>query len=311
MSTDFATHVRARRFVTDGGLETDLIFHHGLELPSFAAFPLVETAVGRAALTRYYDGYAAVAQAAGAGLLLEAPTWRANPDWGQRLGYHAADLARVNGESITFLTELGQRYASEMPATEVLVGGTIGPRIDGFGPAVRADVELARAYHQPQIDTFAASGVGIVGALTLTHEEEAIGIVRAARAAGVPVSIGFTVEVDGRLANGRALGAAIEAVDRVAPPDYFVLNCAHPTHIIPAITPGGGWLGRIQGLRCNSSTRSHQELDDAADLDEGDIGALIEGHAALMNALPAVTVVGGCCGTDARHVAALWNGPRT
>ncbi len=301
MGTDFAARMRSRRVVTDGGLETDLLFHHGLDLPSFAAFPLVETVSGRAALTRYYDGYADIASRAGASLMLEAPTWRANPDWGRQLGYGATDLARVNAESIAFLAELRQAYGGD-----VFVGGTIGPRVDGFGPDVSPDIEASRAYHAAQIETFAASGADMVGALTLTHPEEAIGIVQAARSVGLPVSIGFTVETDGRLANGSPLRDAIHAVDAAAPPDYFVINCAHPSHIAPALAVGGNWLARIQGLRCNSSTRSHLELDEASELDEGDIDELVIGLAQLRPALPAVTIVGGCCGTDARHVAAFW-----
>jgi homocysteine S-methyltransferase len=292
-----------QRCVTDGGLETDLIFHHGLDLPGFAAFPLVDQSDGRRRLTDYYDGYAAIARSSGAGLLLESPTWRANPDWGAELGYDAAALARVNADSITFLTELRARYGDIAP---VLVVGVVGPRGDGYVPGAVMTAEEAAAYHRPQIEAFAAAGADLVTAYTLTNVPEAIGVVRAARSAGLPVAISFTVETDGRLASGPALGDAIVAVDAAARPEYFMVNCAHPVHVARALPGISDGRTRIVGLRSNASTKSHADLDEAADLDEGDIDYLVSTHRALAAHLPALTIVGGCCGTDARHVAALW-----
>src|SRR5882724_1772696 len=121
--------LHGRRFVTDGGMETDLIFHHGVDLPYFAAFPLLDQSDGRALLKRYYDGFADIADAAGAGLLLESPTWRANQDWGRQLGYDAAGLARINGAAIVELARLRDRYSTTIPT--ILVSGMIGPRGDG------------------------------------------------------------------------------------------------------------------------------------------------------------------------------------
>jgi homocysteine S-methyltransferase len=275
-----------QQFVTDGGLETDLIFHHGLDLPEFAAFPLVEEERGRALLRDYYDGYAVVAAAAGVGLLLEAPTWRANPDWGARVGYDAADQG----------------------IAEVRVGGLVGPRGDGYVAGEDADPDEAADYHATQAASFAAAGADLVTALTLTGPGEAIGFVRAVRAAGLPAAVGFTVETDGRLPDGTTLRDAIARVDAAAAPDYYVVNCAHPTHVAPALDTGGAsdapddtaWLGRIEGLRPNASRMSHAELD------EGDPAELASGVDRLRERLPNLRVVGGCCGTDSRHVAALW-----
>jgi homocysteine S-methyltransferase len=300
------------RFVTDGGMETDLIFHHGVDLPHFAAFPLLDTADGRALLTRYYDGYATIAQQAGAGLMLEAPTWRANPDWGTRLGYSAADLARVNTAAITLLAGLRGRYAATLGIGTILVSGMIGPRGDGYA-AGRPDPHQAAGYHGPQLEALAAAGADLATALTLTDVPEAIGIVQAARAAGLPIAISFTVETDGRLPSGPTIADAISTVDATAAPDYCLINCAHPSHIRAGLSqPGtlsqpGPWIDRIIGIRANASLKSHAELDAAEDLDEGDIGALATAQAGLTAALPALTILGGCCGTDYRHVAALWD----
>lgn len=305
--------LRGTRFVTDGGMETDLIFHHGVDLPDFAAFPLLDTAGGRGLLTRYYDGYATIAQRAGAGLMLESATWRANPDWGTRLGYSAADLTRVNTAAITLLAELRERYATTLAIGPILVSGMIGPRSDGYTASGCLDPQEAGDYHGPQLEAFAAAGADLATALTLANVPEAIGIVQAARAAGLPVAISFTVETNGRLPSGATIADAITAVDATAAPDYYLINCAHPAHIRAGLgQPGtrgqpGTWIDRIVGIRANASLKSHAELDNAEDLDEGDIAAFAAAQADLSAALPALTILGGCCGTDHRHVAALWD----
>ncbi len=295
-------------FVTDGGLETDLIFHHGVDLPEFAAFPIVEVDHGRNLLREYYDGYAAVARRAGAGLILETPTWRANPDWGARVGYDRAGLDRVNRASAELAQQVADGY-TDLPV--VLVSGQMGPRGDGYVAGERADPAEAAEYHRPQVEAFAAAGVDLVTALTLTGPEEAIGVVHAARASDVPVAISFTVETDGRLPDGTPLGQAIERVDAEGGPDYFMVNCAHPEHVAPGLSTdgaaeGAAWLDRIIGIRPNASRMTHAELDAAEELDEGDPGDLAAAADRLRPQLPRLSVVGGCCGTDARHVAALW-----
>jgi homocysteine S-methyltransferase len=293
------------QYVTDGGLETDLIFHHGVDLPEFASFPLVEDDHGRELLTQYYDGYAAVAAKAGAGLMLEAPTWRANPDWAAIVGYDASALDRVNRAAIELLHGLRDRYQGELGLTDVKVGGLHGPRGDGYVAGDDADPDEAAAYHAAQARSAAAAGADLVTALTLTGAGEAIGFVRAVRDTGLPAAVGFTVETDGRLPDGTSLKDAIERVDAAAPPDYYVVNCAHPTHVAPALGGDGPW-GRIEGLRPNASRMSHAELDEAPELDEGDPADLAVRTDALRASVPNLRILGGCCGTDSRHVAALW-----
>jgi homocysteine S-methyltransferase len=293
-----------RRYVTDGGLETDLIFHHGVGLPEFAAFPLVEQAYGRELLAHYYDGYADVARRAGAGLMLEAPTWRANPDWGALLGYDADALDRVNRASIEFLHERRDAHA-DLHDVGILVGGMIGPRGDGYVPGDRLSLEGYADYHRPQLASFQAAGADLATALTLVGADEAIGIVAAAREVGLPIAVAFTVETDGRLAGGSSLREAVDEVDAAGGPDWFLVNCAHPTHVAPGLGDGGPWA-RIAGFRPNASRMSHAELDEAEELDEGDPAELRASYDAMADRLPELQVLGGCCGTDARHVAALW-----
>jgi homocysteine S-methyltransferase len=291
-----------RPTVTDGGLETDLIFHHGVDLPHFAAFPLVDTADGRALLIDYFAGYAGVAARAGARLMLETPTWRASSDWGALLGYSLAETQRVNESAVALMAEVRDRSA----ATDVVIGGTVGPRGDGYAPARLLDADEAERYHRPQLDAFARAGVDVVTAYTLCDVGEAIGFVRAARGAGLPVAVSFTLETDGRLPSGDSLAAAVAAVDEAGGPDYYLVNCAHPAHVEPALAEPGAWRERVAGLRCNASTRSHAELDEATELDEGNPRELAVGVDRLRPLLANLSIVGGCCGTDVRHVASMW-----
>ncbi|MFJ5984200.1 homocysteine S-methyltransferase family protein [Lentzea sp. NPDC092896] len=289
-------------FLTDGGAETTLIFDDGIDLPDFAAFPLLDDADGHAALTRYFERYAGIAERDGAGIVLETATWRANPDWAARLGYDDEQLATANRKAVDLLLDVRQRFA-----IPVVISGCVGPRGDAYRPESIMTREEARDYHSPQIRTFADTPADLVTAMTLTNVPEATGIVDAAREANVPVVISFTVETDGRLPSGDALGDAIEAVDRDTNgyPAYYMVNCAHPTHIAPVLDPGAEWTKRLRGIRANASKQSHAELDEAEVLDRGDPEELADDYRKLRALFPGLTVLGGCCGTDHRHIDAI------
>ncbi len=291
-------------FLTDGGMETTLIFHEGVELPHFAAFVLLDSAEGREKLKQYYAAYLSVARDHGIGFVLDSPTWRANSDWGAKLGYDAAALHAVNARSIAFLEEL--RAGWERPAAPCVISGAIGPRGDGY-KAGNMDAAEAEAYHRAQIAAFAEGGADMVTAYTLTSVNEAIGIARAAQTEGMPSAISFTVETNGRLVKGETLREAIEAVDRETSraAEYFLINCAHPTHFEDALKAGEAWTERIHGLRANASTKSHAELDESETLDSGDPVDLGRRYVALRRAFPKMRILGGCCGTDHRHAAAI------
>jgi S-methylmethionine-dependent homocysteine/selenocysteine methylase len=292
-------------FVTDGGLETELVFQDGIDLPCFAAFPLLDNPGTRERLRRYYDGYLDIARRRGAGFVIETPTWRANPDWAGQLGYSLDELDAVNRSAVALAEEV--RTAAAVEGITAVVSGCVGPRGDGYDPGDAMTPEEAERYHAVQIGTFADTTADQVTAITMTNAEEAIGVVRAAVAAGIPAAISFTVEMDGRLPTGQPLREAMEQVDSAtaAAAAYFMVNCAHPTHFEEALGQEGPWRQRLVGLRANASAKSHAELDEATELDEGDPTDLGARHAALRDRLPAVTVLGGCCGTDARHVAAI------
>jgi homocysteine S-methyltransferase len=292
-------------FLTDGGIETTLTFRDGIDLPEFAAFPLLDTDEGTAALRRYYAPYTALARRRGLGFVLESPTWRANPDWAARLGYGRDELDLANRRAIALMTELRDEHATS--ARPFVISGCVGPQSDGYRPASLLSAAEAERYHTTQIGSFADTAVDLVTGVTMTYADEAIGIVRAALAAGLPVVISFTVETDGRLPTGEALGDAIERVDdeTAGAAAYFMVNCAHPSHFADVLAGTPPWAARIRGLRANASTKSHAELDEATELDEGDPADLGAWHATLAERLPSLTVVGGCCGTDARHVEAI------
>lgn len=288
-------------FLTDGGLETWLIFEAGFDLPEFAAFTLLENPRGPEALRAYFAPYVGLARRREVGLVLDAPTWRASSHWGELLGYDAAQLADVNRSAVALLDEI-RRDANDV---RIVVGGCVGPSDDAYSPSEQVSVEQARSYHGPQIETFAETAADFVNALTLTYAAEAIGIARAANDVGLPVAISFTVETDGRLPGGETLRDAIERVDAAADVAYFMVNCAHPTHFADVLAGDGAWRERVWGVRANASPKSHAELDESDELDAGDPRELAGHYPLLRDRLPNFRVAGGCCGTDDRHIAAI------
>ena len=288
-------------FLTDSGLETTLVFHDGLDLPHFAAFDLLKHAAGRERLRAYYKLHASIAQRGKAGFILESVTWRASPDWANLLGYSAEELAQANRKSIELLVELRDEF--ETPAMPMVISGCVGPRGDGYDPGAIMTAEEAEAYHAVQIGTFAKTAADMITAITMTNVNEAIGIARAAKAAGMPSAISFTLETDGRLPSGQALKDAIAEVDAKtgSAPAYFMVNCAHPSHF-DHILQDELWIRRLRGIRANASKRSHAELNDSTELDDGNPLEFGEENAAILRRFPHINVLGGCCGTDHRHV---------
>lgn len=291
-------------FLSDGGMETYLIFDKGIDLPLFASFPLVATDDGRRALRDYYEHYLKIARARGTGFILDTATWRASPDWAAQLGYDAPALRRINAAALDLVAEL--REAWETPSVPCVLNGAIGPRGDGY-KAGRMEPAEAEDYHSAQIATFADGPADMVSAITMNTVAEALGIAQAAKAHRMPCVVSFTVETDGRLVDGTTLRAAVEAVDEATggSPAYYMINCAHPVHFEQALEDGEAWLSRVRGIRANASTKSHQELDESTELDPGDPIDLGRRYARLASALPRMRVFGGCCGTDHRHIGAI------
>ena len=293
-----------RIYLTDGGLETTLIFHNEIDLPYFAAFDLLKDDNGRDALRDYYRPYAQLAAESGCGFIFETPTWRASRDWGEKLGYDAGQIAAVNRDAVELMQAIRDEF--EDSDSPMVISGNIGPRGDGYVVSEQMTVTQAREYHQHQVDAFASAGVDCVTAITMTHIEEATGIVLAAERVGLPAVIGFTTETDGRLPSGSTLEEAITSVDAATSngPAYYIVNCAHFDHFGAALSDDNAWTQRIRGIRANASRCSHAELDEAEELDDGnpfEFGLLCR---QLRKRFPGLFVFGGCCGTDHRHVDA-------
>ena len=298
--------IQTTTFLTDGGLETDLIFLKNIELPHFAAFPLLDHPKYIKALKKYYVAYLNIAKQNGTGYILESPTWRANKDWGYKLGYNEQDLFKVNQKGIQLLHELKATYKKYVK--DIIISGQIGPRGDGYQINGAMTATEAMEYHSFQIAAFKKAEVDMVSALTMTNTEEAIGVVLSAKSYNLPVVISFTVETDGKLPNDDTLQQAIRRVDEVSNnyPIYYMINCAHPSHFIDTLDGNHEWKSRIKGIRANASCKSHQELDESTELDRGNVSELGEWHSKLKSTLPALQVYGGCCGTDASHIASIY-----
>ena len=303
MAQDATFALRARMrdglYLTDGGLETALVFLHCIDLPYFAAFPLLETVLGRAALTEYFTGFLDAAAALDMGFVLDTPTWRASAGWGERMGLSAEVIDKANRDAVGFARVLRAGRA------KVLINGVLGPHGDAYAPDQILSPAEAEAYHRRQVQVFAGAGVDMVSAVTISSSGEAIGIAEAARKAGLPVVLSFTVETDGRLISGMTLAEAIVQTDAATKsyPAWYGINCAHPDHFAPVLQ--GDFVRRIGMIRANASRLSHAELDEAVALDDGDPDDLAQSYRRLQGQLPGLRVLGGCCGTDLRHVAAI------
>ncbi|QMU27333.1 homocysteine S-methyltransferase family protein [Adhaeribacter radiodurans] len=289
-------------FLTDGGLETTLVFLQGIELPFFAAFNLLKQETGKQVLRNYFRKYLTLAQEYKTGFILEAPTWRANKDWGTKLGYTTASLDQINSIAIAEMEALRDEF--EKFHLPIVISGNIGPRGDGYVPSSIMTSSEAADYHSRQIETFSKTNADLVSAFTLNYTDEAIGIIQAAKKYQMPVVISFTVETDGSLPSGQLLKEAIQEADKATDnySAYFMINCAHPHHFIHELQSRENWVSRIKGIRANASTKSHAELDESEHLDVGDKQELAHSYEQLKQLLPQLNVIGGCCGTDHTHL---------
>jgi S-methylmethionine-dependent homocysteine/selenocysteine methylase len=289
-------------FITDGGLETTLIFQEGVELPEFAAFHVLKDEAGCEWMRSYFHTFINIARKYDVGLILGSATWRANPDWIQKLGYPDQHVISVNHKAIELICDIRDKYETEK--NPMVIEGCIGPRGDGYNPTVIMSAEEAQAYHATQIDAISKTNADMVTAMTLTYPEEAIGIARAAKVVGMPVVISFTVENDGRLPTGQTLKEAIEFVDEAtqSAPIYYMVNCVHPSILEHILNFEEAWVTRIRGIRGNASKKSHAELNDSKELDDGNPAEFGEHNRMLLNKLKNLNIIGGCCGTDYRHI---------
>ena len=294
--------------LTDAGLETVLVFEEGLDLPHFAAFPLLDSDEGRVVLRRYYEPFLRLARDRGSAFVLSSPTWRANPDWGELLGYDDKALAELNGRAVAFLEQVRDEV---MPAEErdaVVIEGCIGPRSDAYSPTLRMDAASAAEYHGFQLPSVCRcrlrAGVSTDAQLPGGSDRS-----RSRGSNGRPSDRGQLHRRDRRTVAERRF-------DRASDPRRGRGNRRHRPLLHDQLRPpqplrscGAALKGqarrRIHGLRANASMKSHAELDAAEDLDAGDPTDLARRYVALRRELPELHVLGGCCGTNLSHVTAI------
>ena len=291
-------------FLTDAGMETDLIFNHGINIREFAAHTLLPEAAGREAMARYFRHFLSLALETQAGFILDSQTWKAHMHWAEDLGATEDELRHSNQNSVEFIAGLRDEF--EKNTKPIVLNGLIGPRGDAYAPEVEIAAQEAEEYHAKQIGWLAGTDIDMVTALTFTQSDEAIGVVRAANKVGLPIAVSFTVETDGNLPTQQPLNEAIDAVDKAtgAGAAYFMVNCAHPDHF-SNVLENAEWARRIRGIRCNASRKSHAELDQSETLDDGDPIEFGDQYRAIKAKMPWLNIFGGCCGSDLRHVTQI------
>jgi S-methylmethionine-dependent homocysteine/selenocysteine methylase len=291
-------------FLTDAGLETDLMFNHNIDIPHFAAHALLDNVSTRRSVQNYFRGYLQLACEHETGFILDSQTWKAHMHWAQDLAMSETELKQSNLDAVQLISGLRDEYSAN--SKPIILNGLIGPRGDGYAPEAALGADEAQTYHAKQIGWLAETEVDMVTALTFTQSGEAIGAVRAARSVGLPIVVSFTVETDARLPTGQTLKSAIEAVDAATDQAaaYFMVNCAHPEHF-DHVLEDADWARRIRGVRCNASRLSHAELDACETLDDGDPDELAGQYMAITSVMPWLNIFGGCCGADLRHVTAI------
>jgi S-methylmethionine-dependent homocysteine/selenocysteine methylase len=288
-------------FLTDGGIETEIMYKWGFELPHFAMYPLLDNPDAMSAVRAMYRRYLDVVAKHRLSALMGGLDYRASPDWGALLGYSPEALAEANLRSIAFLRELADEYADDIP--QILIAGYVGPRGDAYQTNRTITAAEAEDYHAVQLATLKAADVDLAWALTFNNIPEAIGVARAAARIGVPLAISFTLDTTSRLSSGPSLARAVETVETETDgaPAFYSLNCSHPVEFEPALTPGG-WTERVRGFRPNASRMDKIALCKLGHLEEGDPVELGRLMGTLARRYPHMDVWGGCCGTGDVHL---------
>lgn len=288
-------------YLTEGGIETEMMYKWGFDLPHFAMFPLLDNPEAMAAMRGMYRRYLDVAAKHGMCALMGGLDYRASPDWGALLGYSPESLAQANHRSIAFLRELAREYATDIP--EILVQGFIGPRGDAYQLNRTITETEAEDYHSVQLATLKEADVDLAWAFTLNNVAEAIGIARAAARIEVPLAISFTLDDNSKLKSGPSLAEAIESVDAATGGSavFFSINCSHPFEFEPGLE-SGDWIGRVRGLRPNASRMEKVALCKLGHLEEGDPVELGQLMGDLARRYPHMDIWGGCCGTGDVHL---------
>lgn len=297
----------SKLFLTEAGIETTLIYRKNINLPSFSTLPLLSTEEGTENLLSIYQDYINTALTHSTGIVLETRTWRGSPAWASKLGLSTSQVLNLNRAAVTILRDL--RHGAETPSTPIVISGTLGTLQDAYQDSTgTVSITLAQENYRSQVHVLAQEGVDMLSIMTVTNLNEAIAAVTVAREFNLPIHVSFSIETNGRLQGGRTVDDVIREVDHLTESytTYFGVNCAHPRHIMAALQGVSKEVrSRIGSIRGNASLKSHQELDNTLVLDRGDVSVYVGEFDGLLNILPELKVVGGCCGTDEEHLDAL------
>lgn len=295
--------------LAQGGLETTLEFKTDFQLREFSAYEAALSEKWKYLVAKDFEGYLRMAARHDIPLILDAPTWRASPNWFEKLGTSESDRESVYSRTLADANAVIQSIEKEVGKISVLVQGVIGPMGDGYCVKDAPSVEYSRKYHASAVEAWKKTNVTEISAITITSSNEAAGIALNAAVFDLPLSISFVLTVHGKLPSGETLGEAISFVDNIVEekkPMCYLINCIHPKYVAPvlseAVKNNEQWLRRVGGVRGNASEKSHEELDCSTSLDEGDPKEWAKHMVDLLTIVPHMRVLGGCCGTDVKHI---------
>ena len=293
-----------RPILTEGAMVERIRRHPAVRLdPDIAHAGLIYSAEGRKTLGDIYRQYLSIGQRHNLPMLTLAPTWRANPERTARAGCGPVD--KLNSDCVEFLKEICTEFGAYQE--RLYVAGLLGCRHDAYKPAEALNADAAEQFHAPQVKALAASRVDFIKAATLPAVSEALGIARAIAQTGIPCVLSFVIRPDGNVLDGTPLQKAVAQIDNETDqaPIFYMVNCVHPSVFMEAMSTETGSDGnlseRVIGFQGNTSSKSPEELDNLPYLDTTAPEPFAELMLRIHRTL-GTRILGGCCGTDNRHV---------
>lgn len=302
---DFPPRLEGKFYLTEGGTETEILYKWGFELPEFAMFPLLDNPKADQVIRDIYRRYFDAAEKHQTGLLILGHDYRASPDWGAKLGYTTEGLADMQRRTIEFLDDVRREYVGRV--SDVYIAGCIGPRGDAYGTGGDISEEEAEEYHSVQLTTLKSTQADMAIAVTFNNVPEAVGVIRAAHRIGIPIGVSLTLTTEGVLRSGPTLREAIEVIEEKTNGSaaWYGTNCSHPLEFASALADEGPWLERLRYIRPNAVKMEKVALCKLGHLEDGDPVELGEQMGEVASKFPSADILGGCCGTDERHLGEI------
>ena len=304
MASEFLPRVDGTYYLTEGGIETEIMYKYGFELPHFAMFPLLDNPEALTAMKGIWQRSLRAAADNGFNAIMNGVDYRASPDWGALLGYTPDGLASMQMRAIDFLRDVARDFEQDIDT--IIISGTIGPRGDAYSRNETITADVAEEYHSVQLATLKKAGVDMAWAMTFNNIPEAVGTIRAAENTGIPIAMGLSLDSSSRLNSGPSMAEAVPEIDAQtnSAAAFFGLNCSHPLEFEPALD-GGEWMKRLRSIRPNASPMDKIALCKIGHLEDGDPDELAQQMLDVARRMPHMDIFGGCCGTDERHLSKI------